>query len=200
MFHHSLLYYTTIILLHRPFKNNHCSRDTCRTAAAGVEHILLLMEQHFGLDKCTYVMCYCAYTAATVAVQDTRDQILGAKERLDTYLRALRATRASCPGIQRSIEIILSCVESNDKPSSTTNNTQDSSILPPQLPLEEMPAFPHNIGHANVLDAMDMGNIDSLPQSFLYLDSFPQESFDFADGVLAQFDFGLPDINGVGQL
>ena len=95
----SLLYYTSIILLHRPFKNIMSSRSTCRDAAAGVENILLLMEQHFGLDKCTYVMCYCAYTAATVAVQDTRDEVPGASDRLETYLRALKTTKASCPGI-----------------------------------------------------------------------------------------------------
>lgn len=162
------------------------------------------MEQHFGLDKCTYFMCYCAYTAATVAVQDTRDEVPGASHRLKTYLRALKSTKASCPGIQRSIEIIASCVRPNTLEPSTTSGASkshvgDEPVHPPQLFTEDMPAFPHDIDHSNqLLDGMDMDSLSAPPQSFLYLDSFPQGSLDFTDGVFDQFDFGMPEFNGLG--
>jgi hypothetical protein len=38
---------------------------------------------------------------------DLHDQIEGSQQRVNTYLRILYGVRTSCPGIQRSIDIII---------------------------------------------------------------------------------------------
>lgn len=53
------------------------------------------------------MMAYCAYTAATVGVLEMADGVEGSQGRVNTYLRALYGARYSCPGIQRSIDIIV---------------------------------------------------------------------------------------------
>lgn len=60
-----------------------------------------------GLSHVTYMMAYCAYTAATVGILEMADGVEGSQQRVNTYLRALYGARYSCPGIQRSIDIIV---------------------------------------------------------------------------------------------
>ena len=74
-------------------------------------------------------------------------------------------------------------------------------MYPPQMFTEDMPAFPHDIDHSNqLLDGMDMDSLSAPPQSFLYLDSFPQGPLDFTDGAFDQFDFGISEFNGLGSI
>ena len=106
-----MLYYITTILLHRPFRNNNECRSICRQASAEVEHLLLLLERCMGLTHVTYIMAYCAYTGATVAMLELYDGVEGSQARVNTFLRALYCVRTSCPGIQRSIDIIIKGLE-----------------------------------------------------------------------------------------
>lgn len=104
-----MLFHTTLILLHRPFRAKVECQGACRDAAKQIEMQLFSFEQTYGLSKGKYVMAYCTYTAATVAVQDTIAGLQGARKGLDTFVRALNSIRESCPCIQRSIDIISEC-------------------------------------------------------------------------------------------
>lgn len=137
-------------------------------------------------------MAYCSYTAATVAVQDTKDDVPGARRRLDTYLRALNATSASCPGIQRSVGIIAKCLGPTLALPAASGNAAGSSGMErasASAPLEQMPAFPYKSNEA--IDSMNV-DLESMSPSFLHLDSYPQEWFNFTDDALDQFDFEFP--------
>ena len=93
--------------LHRPFRSNPQCQTICRDAAKECERLILLFERAFGLSHVTYLMAYCAYTAATVALQDLHDGIEGSQMRVNVFLRALYGLRSGTPGIQRSIDIIV---------------------------------------------------------------------------------------------
>lgn len=209
-----MLYYTTIILLYRPFRSNSSCRAACREAAEGVESLLLRMEQVFGLSRCTYIMAYCSYTAATVAVQDTRDGVPGARRRLDTYIRALKALSQSCPGIRRSIDIISRCLASDvvgasladyDQTKEPLSGAADATANEQQtlksmnesqsVPVGDidsmqyqMPAFPFGYD-APSFDGN--GPVNAAPsaqdpgtQCFSNLDSYPQNWLDMSNGIL----------------
>lgn len=215
-----MLYYTTIILLYRPFRSNSSCRAACREAAEGVESLLLRMEQVFGLSRCTYIMAYCAYTAATVAVQDTRDGVPGARRRLDTYIRALKALSQSCPGIHRSIDIISRCLASDVAVTSLADSDQTNEPLsgaadvaaneqdaaksmnaPEFIPVGDsdsmqyqMPAFPFGYDAPNF---EGNGTVNTGPsaqdpatQCFSNLDSYPQNWLDMSDGILDDLNLG----------
>lgn len=211
-----MLYYTTTILLYRPFRSNSSCRAACREAAEGVVSLLLRMEETFGLTRCTYVMAYCSYTAATVAVQDTKDGVSGAQRRLDTCVRALEALSKSCPGIQRSIDIISKCLASDatspqsakltgghnwmseiddrtmrSSAASTSADAARSSALhfTPALS-QEMPAFPFGYGipqsDSQGADGFGAGP-DFNTHVFSHLDSYPQNWLNMASDVMDGF-------------
>lgn len=135
-----MLYYTTTILLHRPFRKNTECRSKCRQAAAEVEHLLLLLENTMGLTHVTYLMAYCAYTAATVAMLDLHDSVEGSQARVNTFLRALYSVRTSCPGIQRSIDIVIKGFEYSRQSKSSGPSKSISGDTPGQP--DPLPAFP----------------------------------------------------------
>nr|POE56689.1 nitrogen assimilation transcription factor nit-4 [Quercus suber] len=159
----NLLYHTTSILLHRPFWSNTSCRTACREAAEEVEHLFLLLEHSFGFEHVTYLMAYCAYTAATVAVMDE------SQTRINTYLRALFAVRSSCPGIQSSIDLIIKGFgrDSKKMPASKSNSPQLGIILQQNA----LPAFPFD--HVHDHEHTTMSDMDSIP--FGSLGSFPFE-------------------------
>lgn len=138
----SLLFHTSLILLHRPFRQNKACRQVCQDAAHSIEHILTLLENSFGFAHATYLISYCAYTAATVALQDLESRVTGAHERLNTYLGALHGVRRSCPGIQRSIDMIIKHM--NPSVVHTEDGVLLSSQTAQQMTLEALPAFPFN--------------------------------------------------------
>jgi hypothetical protein len=134
-----LLYHATLILLHRPFRGNEQCRTICREAAKEVESLLLLLEKSFGLSFTTYIIAYTAYCAATVALQDLHEGVEGSQTRVNTYLRALYGVRSSCPGIQRSIDIIIRNLEKR----APVVDTHTEAAKTPRLPdLDALPAFP----------------------------------------------------------
>lgn len=182
-----MVYHTTIILLHRPFLNNKTCWAACQEASEHVEQLLRLLETSFGFLRFTYIMAYCTYTAATVVVQDMKDGRAGTKERFETFMRALNAIRASCPGIQRSIDILTRGLDSHEKekvanPSVSQGDRDAEGMMPSiQAQLPQMPAFPyHDFGSA-VYDGAEIGSMDP----FFDLDSFPELWFDdFSETIL----------------
>ena len=52
----NLLYFTMIILLHRPFYSVPARHMACRKAADNLEKMLLLLENTFGFNRITYLM------------------------------------------------------------------------------------------------------------------------------------------------
>ena len=152
-----MLYYITTILLHRPFRNNNECRSICRQASAEVEHLLLLLERHMGLTHVTYIMAYCAYTAATVAMLELYDGVEGSQARVNTFLRALYCVRTSCPGIQRSIDIIIKGLEYVPAASSSSAASMTDVFRNPlPQPPDPLPVFP-----VDGVEIADDWNLDS---------------------------------------
>jgi len=174
-----MLFYTTTILLHRPFRSNHRCRAICTEAAAEMEHLLLLLETTFGLTHVTYLMAYCAYTAATVAMLDMHDGTEGSQARVNTYLRALYGVRTSCPGIQRSIDIVIKAFEYR-KPSHPQPPTTSTQVAVERAPEpDQLPAFPFD-------EFYDIAGLDPMNQTVLpfgSLDPFAMDWSLMADDV-----------------
>uniref|UniRef100_A0A0D2Y6Z6 Zn(2)-C6 fungal-type domain-containing protein n=1 Tax=Fusarium oxysporum (strain Fo5176) TaxID=660025 RepID=A0A0D2Y6Z6_FUSOF len=176
---HLMLYHTTIILLHRPFLNNPACWKACQEASQCVEHLLQLLDNTFGFQRFTYIMAYCTYTAATVVVQDMKNGRPDTAERFKMFIRALNAITVSCPGIQRSINILTKGLG--------TAVEQDQEIqpaVPEQAP--QIPAFPYTDFGYIFAEGVDETSHDTTTSSnpFFSLDSFPQLWFDeFSDSV-----------------
>src|SRR3569833_1403615 len=101
-----MLYYATIILLHRPFYSTPAHHAACRRASDNLEKFLLLLEKTFGFTRSTYLMAYCIYTGASALVQDVKLGDVEAARKIQTYIRALRQGVTTCPLEQRSLAII----------------------------------------------------------------------------------------------
>ena len=165
-----------MILLHRPFLNNKTCRTTCQEASEAVEQLLQLLETTFGFLRFTYIMAYCTYTAATVVVQDMKDGRPGTTQRFETFMRALNAIRASCPGIQKSIDILTRGLNSSDG-QHTAESKEKGLAEETQGQGSQMPAFPYY----DFSDCVEAGSI----KPFFDLDSFPQLWFDdFSENML----------------
>ena len=102
----NLLYYTTLILLHRPFYSTSGHRNICRQAAFDLETLLDLLVRTFGVDHITYLQAYCIYTAASVLVKDVNAGDPTATKKMGTLLNALHGGMRTCPILSRSIDII----------------------------------------------------------------------------------------------
>lgn len=120
----NLLYYTTLILLHRPLimisagdlgqPAAQKSYLTCVSATAAIHDLLVLQGNTFGLNHVSYLNAYCAYIAATIAVlrfereyrpgQDYHQstQALG----LNFLLEVLQRTANAMSSLERSVAII----------------------------------------------------------------------------------------------
>lgn len=158
------LYYTSRILLHRPFRHDPQCQTICREAAQEVENLILLLEKTFGLSHTTYLMSYSAYTAATVALQDLHDGLDGAQAKINTCLRALYGVRSSCPGIQTSINIIIRNLDR--RPVAPQPQIEQRQRYPSAM--DTLPTYPFDGGW----DEMDpaLGDFSTLP--FNGLDNF----------------------------
>lgn len=171
----SLLYYTTIILLHRPFYSLTVHHTACRNAANNIEKLLLLLETTFGFTKITYLMAYCIYTGASAMVQDVKAGDLDAKSKMTTFLRALKGGLKTCPIVQRSIEIINNGLQGGlSRVPEIDNSAPDTSMR------NYLPAFPYRdaqIGPSNETNYSVM-DIDT----FSWLDSFPENHIDAVTG------------------
>ncbi|KAF4450509.1 hypothetical protein F53441_6364 [Fusarium austroafricanum] len=165
-----------------------CFAYTCKISVI-INDILLNIygNNSFGFQRFTYVMAYCTYTAATVVVQDLKDGRPGTVERFKTFTRALNAIRASCPGIQRSIDILTAVLESNGGTTSVNQGTEEpEGEADPDVPLPalcqfpQIPVFPYLDFGTMSTDRPDDANPDTTASTnpFFDLDSFPQLWFD----------------------
>lgn len=175
-----MLFYTTTILLHRPFRSNPRCRAICTQATTEMEHLLQLLDTNLGLRHVTYLMAYCAYTAATVALLDLNDQIDGSQARLNTYLRALYSLRTSCPGIQRSIDIVIKAM-SNVQP------TQPAVSAPQTMP--ERPVDPGPLPMFPFDDVDAFGAHDQAALRFGTLDPFAMDWSMMTDDIFSHTEF-----------
>lgn len=159
-----MLFHTTKILLHRPFWTNASCRTICQEAGKAVEHLLVLFETTYGLTHMTYLSAYCAYTAATVAMLDLHDHIEGSQQRVNTYLRILYGVRTSCPGIQRSIDIIIDGFSrvTPAAPSTMAPATSQPGITQDRVEgFDMLPAFPFD--NYNDLTGLNMSDNNAVP-------------------------------------
>jgi len=169
----SLLYYTTIILLHRPFYSATAHHMACRRAANGLEKLLLLLERTFGFTRVTYLMGYCIYTGASVMIHDVKAGDTDATQKMQTFLRALQQGTTTCPILQRSLDIINNCLKADPNP--YTGNVPRPEDAFNALNGNYLPAFPYlDLQHgADSSDqAVDLNFMDL--DGFSLLDSFPE--------------------------
>lgn len=167
----SLLYFTTIILLHRPFYSSPAHHAACRKASGDIEKLLLLLERTFGFSRITYLIAYCIYTGASVTIQEMKEFTATAK--LDNFLRALKHGISACPIVQRSLDIITKRLD--------TEATEVASKQPGCLSSEGLgylPAFPSSdMGFDAFLNG-ELGPMDVDLDGFSVLDCFPEAQID----------------------
>ncbi|KAF2807541.1 uncharacterized protein BDZ99DRAFT_489809 [Mytilinidion resinicola] len=175
----NMLYYTTVILLHRPYYSAPAHRLECRTSSDYLEKLLLLLEKTFGCTRMTYIMAYCIYTGATVMVQDVKLGDLEAATKMQTFLRALEQGITSCPLVQRSIDILTNSLKSD----SSNTDLSGAGALSTSENLtfgHFLPAFPYCdplVDYGNMANSSTM-NVDS----FSLLDCFPEYHMENAVG------------------
>lgn len=174
----SLLYHTTIILLHRPFYSATAHHQACRRAADSLEKLVLLLEREFGFGRVTYVMGYCIYTGASVMTHDVKAGDVDASQKMQTFLRALQQGTITCPVLQRSLDIINNCLRT--EPASHTDSTpRTEDALNAAIIGSYLPAFPYSesqMGTDPSSQAMDLNVMDM--DGLLLLDSFPENHID----------------------
>ncbi|GAB7345960.1 hypothetical protein MBLNU457_4185t2 [Dothideomycetes sp. NU457] len=182
-----LLHYATIILLHRPLGDLPFTKTALREASRGIEVLLLLLERSFGFTRMTYLMSYCAYTGATVAVEDLSNGLPGAVESVQTFIRALEgARRTTCPVIASSLDIIKMNIAQKCPDKLAMLNLPMDQVVHPSHPGHVsqqgmMPAFPYQpiqmdySGHHTNVFAVDP------TASSMMLNSYPQHFVDMRD-------------------
>jgi len=168
----SLLYYTTIILLHRPFYSAAAHHMACRRAADSLEKLLLLLERTFGFTRVTYLMGYCIYTGASAVTHDVKAGDVDASRKMQTFLRALQQGTATCPLLQRSLDIINNCLRTSPAPYAGDTPAEDTLNA---ITGDYLPAFPYldlQVGADSSNQTMDLSVMDL--DGFSLLDSFPE--------------------------
>jgi len=181
-----LLYNATTILLYRPLGKVSFAKAAIREASAAIEILLLLLERTFGFSRTTYLMAYCVYTGATVAVEDMNDGVMSAAESVSTFIRALEGASATCPVIGSSLDIIRTNIaQKSPERLAALSSVSNSSKMPQQLAdgmaqnNSMMPAFPYqpvqmDYGPTNAF------TVDPAISSSL-LNSYPQHFVDIRD-------------------
>lgn len=156
----NLLYYTTLILLHRPLimitagdlgqPAAQKSYTTCVSATAAIHNLLVLQGKTFGLNHVSYLNAYCAYIAATIAVlrfereyrpgedYQSSTQALG----LNFLLEVLQHTANAMSSLERSVAIIRKRMKAVLERQATN---QLNSLFPVSTPLHfEMSTAQHH--------------------------------------------------------
>ncbi|PVH80506.1 hypothetical protein DL98DRAFT_560308 [Cadophora sp. DSE1049] len=174
----NLLYYTTVILLHRPTGH----QAACRSAANSIEKLLLLLEGTFGFTRVTYLIAYCIYTGASAMIQGVKSGDTDANTRMETFLRALNIGVQSCPILQKSLDIINASMatmvpEPQPVPSETEVGNVGTVGYDPAFG-NFLPAFPYTYNQ-NQMDFANQDNFGNMDlDSMLMLDCFPENSID----------------------
>ncbi|KAK9802157.1 putative Fungal-specific transcription factor domain-containing protein [Seiridium cardinale] len=168
----NLLYYATIILLHRPFNSLPIHHAACRQAADSAERLLILFERTFGFTKLSYLSAYCIYTSASVMVQDAKAGDALASRKTETFLRALNVAAKTCQLIQRSLDIITNSLNAEGtRPAAVgkSNQTSENNLLNRQY----LPAFLYRDAQINFPSTSNVGGMDIDASSLL--DCFPEQ-------------------------
>ncbi|CAI6080465.1 unnamed protein product [Clonostachys chloroleuca] len=192
----NLLYFTTVILTHRPFWSIPSYYKVCISASRSIEALVLLLESTFGLENITYLMGYCIYTGASAILEDAKCNKGPASQTLKTYLRALNAGMKTCPLLERSLQIIVKGL--NRYPSSSSMNlsghSQSQGVAEVDFHLNAatansyIPAFPY-LGPDMSMDfcgSSYLGNQN--PDSMSMLDCFPEMQTDFGELLYTHVD------------
>lgn len=152
----SLLYHSSRILLHRPYSALPENRSICRSAANQIEALIRLYKDTFAIAGVTYLMAYCFYTGASAMMQDALAGDMAAKQSMELFLEVLRGAQASCPVLQRSLNIIQSGL------AATAQSDMGNQAF--------LPAFPGLDLSASGLDDLFFHNMGTMD----YLDNFPE--------------------------
>ncbi|KAH8590206.1 fungal-specific transcription factor domain-containing protein [Bisporella sp. PMI_857] len=179
----NLLYFTTVILAHRPFWSIPTYYQMCIEASQSIEKLVLLLESTFGLENITYLMGYCIYTGASAILEDATSSGHGSSHPiLRTFLRALNAGMKRCPLLERSLNIIVKRLNRIPvQPSLLLGNHSQADDIVPTYPW--IPAFPY-VDPAISIDFnmnpyLKSGNMNSMA----VLDCYPEIQMDTSEMV-----------------
>ena len=130
-------------------------------------------------------MSYCIYTGAAVLVHDVKAGDVGASGKLQTFLRALHQGTATCPLLQRSIDIINNSLHGDPSAAIGTPAPLSTGNLPSNQAMPAvssyLPAFPYtdmqlNLNQVSGQQLTHVGGMDV--DSFAMLDCFPENHMD----------------------
>ncbi|KAF9872859.1 Nitrogen assimilation transcription factor nit-4 [Colletotrichum karsti] len=173
----NLLYFTTIILAHRPFWSVAGYYQECISAAKSIQKLLLLLESTFGLENITYLMGYCIYTGASAVLEEAKKGDDAANAVMKTFLRALNTGMRRCPLLERSLNIIIKGLKSAPIQPALRGDI-DRTETPPLN--SYIPAFPY-------LDPLGFNDMDSHNleeasfDAMAMLDCFPELQTDIGE-------------------
>lgn len=193
----SLLFYTSIVLTHRPFWHRATHYLACRNAVNSIEKLLILLEATFGFENVSYLIAYCIYTGATVLVQGVRSGDEAARCQTQIFTRALRTGAEKCFLLRRSLKIIEQGLSTAGAPPggigrtrgagpSAASSASSPSVRPAAVPSDHfsavpgdyLPAFPYldytamdESGFGFGAGAVD-GGLGGNPSQFSAFDSF----------------------------
>lgn len=182
-----MLYYATVILLHRPFNSTSTHHLECSNASHCLERLVICLDNTFGLTRLTYLISYCIYTGASVIVNDVNSGDLSASMRMRTFLRALQSSVTTCPVVQRSLDIINNSLTSQTHDFDTSQaaeaaETAEATTTEPSTG-RYLPAFP--VPESEVANYEFNFNTDNLDMdNFSLLNCFPEYSTNNMDPLL----------------
>lgn len=139
------------------------------------------LENTFGLTRITYLMSYCIYTGATIAVEDLNEGCEGAMSRVQTFIRALEGAKTTCPIVQRSLDIIHKNMLRHSQEHAQMLSPHKGRIPDETLLQHVMPAFPYQQYQIDVVGQPDVYPLDQSMYSST-LNSYPQHYLDVRDG------------------
>ncbi|KAH8655403.1 fungal-specific transcription factor domain-containing protein [Xylariales sp. PMI_506] len=171
----NLLYFTTVILAHRPFWSIPSYYSVCIEAAQSIEKLVLLLETTFPLENITYLMGYCIYTGASATLEDAKNDSVIANTTMQTFLRALNAGMKKCPIFERSLNIIIKGLK---RPQAQRESPDDPAVPENAIMNSYIPAFPFDTINA-VDSSLDSYLSSSNMETMTLLDSFPELQMDW---------------------
>ena len=120
-------------------------------------------------------MAYCIYTGASAIIQDVKSGNPEASSNMTTFIRALQGGLATCPAMQRSLDIIINSLQ---KPSAT--ELQPTKESTDGLSQNYLPAFPNHDPQIDLGSRANLGTMDL--DAFSFLDCFPENHVDMEPG------------------
>lgn len=115
-------------------------------------------------------------------MQDVKDRLEGAQAELNTFIRVLSAVRSSCPGIQRSLDVIAQCTGPDSDSSRDSHEHFGFNADSTQQPGKDiMPVFPvHDMYFGSFM------NNDHAGMPF-DLDSYNMQWSEYSEDIFGDF-------------